>query len=447
MALPAGRAESPFSSFVVAEKFAYSVLPPEAVVPFGATYMEWSPTGRYLMVFQSRPRAKTSHFVDAIAGRETPSSAAWVTVWDRLTGRTQDYGLVDAMFPGGFELSPQGVFNWIPGSDVGLLPSSETEWIEPKTPQESAAPHVLQLYKLDLAAGSLNRFRIVGKAAGAASNLAVEISPTGSLFVVQNRVSAPRALESHAWTISKSNAASPAVQLEEGHWSFRQWCGNGEIAELTGWHRQTGAPPVRKTLYFDLRQNSIVTFVRPPDPYRPPAGPEIAVRRTPGRTEAGTARADHGVWWLASAIPSEYPVTLLSADAQAAALAPSADAVAILDRGVVTVRAIAKITKAAWEQGYRQWVIQNAKQAALAFLMYAADYDDLLPSLDTFQGGAVEPYTKDTAVLRGFNFRLGGANMNNLQNPAGTILGFVPGPGGFAVAYADGHVRWQTDKP
>ena len=36
--------------------------------------------------------------------------------------------------------------------------------------------------------------------------------------------------------------------------------------------------------------------------------------------------------------------------------------------------------------------------------------------------------------------------MASIQNPADTEMGYVVGPGGSAVVFADGHAKWVSDK-
>lgn len=89
--------------------------------------------------------------------------------------------------------------------------------------------------------------------------------------------------------------------------------------------------------------------------------------------------------------------------------------------------------------------MSDAKQSALALLIFLSDNDDLLP--ENFQLSQVGPYIRDLSILNGFTFTYRGPrNFLTIENPAETELGFMPGPGGRAVAFADGHVKWFPDK-
>ncbi len=85
--------------------------------------------------------------------------------------------------------------------------------------------------------------------------------------------------------------------------------------------------------------------------------------------------------------------------------------------------------------------ISNAKQAALAMIMYASDNDDVLPGAEGWDA-KVGPYARNKDLLKDFNYTFKGGNVADIESPATTELGFVLGPGGRAVAYTDGHVKW-----
>jgi prepilin-type processing-associated H-X9-DG protein len=93
------------------------------------------------------------------------------------------------------------------------------------------------------------------------------------------------------------------------------------------------------------------------------------------------------------------------------------------------------------ESASKAVAISDAKQVALAALMYAADYDDVLPA--NLGGELLEPYLKNGSIFDGFVFVFGGGDLKKVADPASTVLGYKDGPGGRAVAYLDGHVVWE----
>lgn len=85
--------------------------------------------------------------------------------------------------------------------------------------------------------------------------------------------------------------------------------------------------------------------------------------------------------------------------------------------------------------------ISEAKQSALALILYASDMDDVLPGAEGWED-KVNPYALNRDMLKNFNYTFRGGNLGSVTDPATTELGFTMGPGGRAVAYIDGHVRW-----
>jgi len=76
-------------------------------------------------------------------------------------------------------------------------------------------------------------------------------------------------------------------------------------------------------------------------------------------------------------------------------------------------------------------------------MMYAQDYDEVLPSGDGLQD-TILPYLKMADILKGFQFTYNGpSELGKIEKPNETVLGFISGPGGRAVLYADGHARWE----
>jgi len=125
----------------------------------------------------------------------------------------------------------------------------------------------------------------------------------------------------------------------------------------------------------------------------------------------------------------------------------------------------------------------NLKQLSLGILMYVQDYDGRYPLAHNWAAG-IDPYVKNAGVFRcpsrpdqpvgyAFNSNLGGQPYEGVESPAGTVMLFdssagrtmrsqypyqLPSPadtgeswlgihnGGANVVYADGHVKWHSDK-
>ena len=128
-------------------------------------------------------------------------------------------------------------------------------------------------------------------------------------------------------------------------------------------------------------------------------------------------------------------------------LAPNLKAVSYVANGTCFVRRIivAPPTLIAWlVQAERAKAISCAKQVCLGLIMFSGDHNDNLPNGgDWYQG--VYPYVKNSDLMANFVYlEPNNPLLTSMQNPSGTEIGYVPGPGGQAIAYADGHVHWQS---
>lgn len=143
-------------------------------------------------------------------------------------------------------------------------------------------------------------------------------------------------------------------------------------------------------------------------------------------------------------------VVFVSSDAKLGSLSPNGNSVAYVHKGVAMVRPLARLPKQMYldmkASAERGVAISNAKQAALALIMNASDEDDNLIANGENWRDKVMPYIKNRDILNAFTYTFGGGNMASIDKPAETEIGYVTGPGGRAVAYADGHVKWLPDK-
>ncbi len=150
---------------------------------------------------------------------------------------------------------------------------------------------------------------------------------------------------------------------------------------------------------------------------------------------------------VVTGIPAkENELTVVSTDGDAGQLSPQVNGVAYRAQGTLMVRQMVKVSLEAYlrakNAALKQEAMMNAKQAALAALMYSGDYDDNMLAAGPNWKAQLEPYIKNMNVLDGFTYTFAGGNSTQIQDPANTQIGYSEGPGGKAVAYADGHVKW-----
>lgn len=161
--------------------------------------------------------------------------------------------------------------------------------------------------------------------------------------------------------------------------------------------------------------------------------------------------------WIKVAGQNEknYP-GLVCADVTGAELSPTGDAVLYITAdGAAMVRSIVPVDIAlvtqAREATYRTTLLSWGKQIGKAVCLFASDHDKTLPAPGEF-AESVAKYIKlickaDVPWLELFQYTYAGGSLDGVDNKSMTVLGYLPGPGGFAVLYADGHTRWQSSVP
>lgn len=87
-------------------------------------------------------------------------------------------------------------------------------------------------------------------------------------------------------------------------------------------------------------------------------------------------------------------------------------------------------------------LLSRGKQVATALLIYATDYDDVLPPGDNWQE-RVMPYIKHSALMRGFQYMGAGQSLTQMQSPSETLVGIVVGKYGRVLVFADSSARWE----
>ena len=141
---------------------------------------------------------------------------------------------------------------------------------------------------------------------------------------------------------------------------------------------------------------------------------------------------------------------VVTTDGSEPLLSPKFDAIAYVSQGSAMVRNLVRVPRKAYEKArddaLKAVAISNAKQAVLGCIMYSADNDDEFPPPGGV-GEKIYSYLKSHEIVDSFVYTFGGGKQTEIEDIAGTEIGYVLGPGGRAVAYADGHVKWVPDAP
>ena len=118
------------------------------------------------------------------------------------------------------------------------------------------------------------------------------------------------------------------------------------------------------------------------------------------------------------------------------------DGDAILMREMVPVD-VADVLRAKRERE-KKALMDRAKMVGIGMQIYGADYDGILSPGQKWQD-RLQPYLRNNDLMQDFVFLLPGVNLSTIDQ-ARTMLGFITGPGGMAVVYADTHVVWVPHK-
>ena len=163
---------------------------------------------------------------------------------------------------------------------------------------------------------------------------------------------------------------------------------------------------------------------------------------------AGRIANTNALWLEASEPGPEKKFTralvAAEADSQSVQLLSDLSAVLYTHDDALYAAPIASLDRVAFEKMMRELAISNAKQTGLALMMYAQDYDENFPHDPGNVKEAIFPYIKDNNVIADFVYTYKGPlEMSKVERPAETAMGYIPSPGGRAVVFADGHVKWE----
>jgi hypothetical protein len=170
---------------------------------------------------------------------------------------------------------------------------------------------------------------------------------------------------------------------------------------------------------------------------------------------AGTAKKEAGVTLANGSVATDTLLIATNARLEAQIATEHTAAVLFTRDGSLCAAPIFRLPARAFEDALRgiqrTATMSNAKQIGIALMMYAQDYDENLPLPGSGVQDAAGPYLKNPSVFdnpgtgaNGFEYSYRGpTGVGQIGQPATTRLGFVSGPGGRAIIWADGHVTWE----
>lgn len=456
MGLSAAVSAAPRFDWFQTPKHLFVMLPPTVIASGEIGQSQWSGDGSYLMVCASPATTSVAQMLTAFgpgATRELPNS---LYVFERSTGSVRK--LWEANDPH----QSIGNIDWLTKSHTALV-TLQTDEVTPEL-------HHHETYSVMAIDAANGRHAFIPGMDRLLEPPSFILSPTSTLAlaVFADVESSTRALAPVAAAPDQAAANVIPSYRPLGTWVFpgvNNFWMIGPDAEVL--HRiHTGPAPLAgiqwgvdgRTWYFatedrkskerfiqHLEDDGKLTTVKVPiyTP-APEPKPELWLHDKPMKAhQRKTARGFNNLW-ISSPEDTPRPDALVTPNGSYNSLSPAGNAVFYIEAGVAKVRNVEVVSgelKDALERAIKAQVVSDAKQAALGLLMYSADMDDNLPGLGNLD--ALDPYLKGLSVLDDFNYTPPtDLLVTHIAEPANTQIGYIEGPGGRAVAYSDGHVKW-----
>lgn len=187
-----------------------------------------------------------------------------------------------------------------------------------------------------------------------------------------------------------------------------------------------------------------------PEENRQEPKPEVFVAVMTQQVSASSNARSVKSLWLMAEVDGERRSSLVSGDANWGEISPKADAVIYTSRGILSMAELIRIPKEAYlaarAAAERAVTMSHAKQIGLALHMYAQDFDETFPGSGDDVVGKIRPYLGNSEFASKLVFTFPGGTIASIKEPNKTELGYVPGAGGRAIIFADGHVQWKADE-
>ncbi len=415
---------------VFTEHEAVVVAPREFVAPPEVVDGKWSSDGRYAIVVRRYARLTQP--------LNPPEQFQWsILVWDHRQRRA-----VEVWKGTGGEKLVQEI-HWMAGAPVALMQVENGV----REVAENVVEKIAVFVRVHAPTGTL---KILGDTDRWNGFLVSPVKPFALLLGQQDyqvlradgTLSAPVPYE-QVFATSESRRPSWG-------WMLGTWTADGTklVTVLLG--KTPEGKPERKFILIDpLAGKSQPVSQEPPLYERAPRRLPLRVEMVEGELKAGDSVAKVRSAWLVGTKGR----LLLCADAQAADLSPSGDAVWYISQGAAWVAPLQKLNRGQYEamhrEALREAAISSAKQIGLALLMYVQDYDETFPPNTGDIQMILMPYVKNEEIfnLPGTNFfyLMNMETLASIDKPAETMLGYIQTPYGRAVIWVDGHVTWHND--
>jgi hypothetical protein len=441
---------------VVTEKTAYVALPPELVAEPVVTQLSVSSGGHYALAQRLKLQITPDLLKPETFLHARPPGEVSLILWDSRAHLSTTVWRGDAN-----EMHIDRLV-WMPKAEVAYAVVEQDLQLPPNAPPNEPRSRQI-LLRIAPISGRAETIELGNQAN--ADWLELTPSPTLPLMAVK---------ASHF--MNGEQTVSLALLDERGQFGAHAEASYGRngkslkgatFSDVT-WS-ETGQPLIRVTQWKDDGKAATVAWAsmdvktgdlsplangpqkpqdRPANEAKPRPAPSLPLRLKSVRVgvKEGETTQSTGMLWLESVAKSEQPRMLLSSDSTGGELMARGEMALYQSQGAVWAVPLLPIDRATFlvmkQQAERVATMNKAKQAGLALLMFAEDNDETLPNSDNLANN-LAPYLGDSSVLDGFNYTYPGGPLSDIASPAETVIGSMNGPGGKAIIYADGHVRWQ----
>jgi len=418
--------KSDLDQFLITDKEAILLVPPEVVASWDARNAEWSPSGRFVLA--SRTFLKLPPIPMG-----PPDFRRSMVLWDADERKNTE------IWKGSPQVDSDPQFGWLASGDIAF---AVVRVLSPLVIGQPPAPPRAWLLRIDARRPAL---RTVSEVSADATLHTSSRDPLAVLVDGSQRVL--RVLRADG-TVGRTVPYPADVQLHSPAWSPDR----SRLVFASFIPEVKAKPGVESRYAFDPRSGELVpysgsaTAPTAPDPSQLSA--TFQLKRTESQVQQGSVRRPITPLWL-EAVGAPEARVLVSADAEWGKLSPRGDAVMYRAGGAVWVAPLARLSRAEFLRArgaaFQQVAISNAKQLALGVIIWASKNGDTLPSSDQPVWDLIQPIVKSESLGDGFVYIYGGGKLTEVAKPAETVLGYVLGPGGRAEIFVDGHVVWKDD--
>jgi hypothetical protein len=445
---------SPKESIVLTDKEAFGLMPPELVAPMGVKQAMWSPDGQYILLLREDTRITPEKLREMIGKQgQPPAGNTVISIWDKRERRLTD------IWKRPMGSSYVQYIQWLPGSSSAIAKLSVTD--PPKKEGEPGEYHS-GIIRISAATGSV---KTITDSTISTSFVQEFISPMEPILLFRDfaytleTTKGADGKETKRMNVTKDNIVTwrdlsgfspPTALPSDLKMADVTWAQDGTpVIECMVRGGKPSTKPETRKLALNVKTGKFTVVNENTQMFKPSVDARsihIKQVRTPVR-EANTKRQVPFVW-LESNSDSIQPRVMVAANSELGILSPKSDAVLYVTNGAAWITPLFRMSKeeflAALEQAERMTALSKAKQLGLGLLMYSQDYDEVLPGSEGVNE-KITPYIKNDSLFEGFVYTYGGGPLKDIEFPSETELGYVNGPGGRAIIYADGHAKWRKD--